>query len=201
MPSKVQICNRALSTYVGDARIVSLSEDTAQAKECALHYEDTLKSLLEMHWWNFSTGRQIMASEVNDRTDEWAYKYAAPADALSIRWVNSAPTARLLRAQGLSPDVEREFTGSHIYCDVAQATCEFTSKSDDPTVYPQFFADALSAMLATQICLPLVQDRVRLENAVRAAETLFDKAVSLDSRNTPPVVAGAPDWFRSRGIS
>lgn len=200
--SKVQICNRGLSAYLGVGRINSLTETSAAAEQCDLHYDDALRALLEAHPWRFATGRQTLAEMVNDRSAEWSYQYARPADAIFVRWVNDAEVARYLVSQYQSPDAPREMTAGSIYSDVAYATCEFTKLVTDTTLYPQFFKDALSAALAANMAMPLTEDVRRARNAIEQAEAKLDKAIALDEQEE---AAGGyptiPSYLSERGVS
>jgi len=199
--SKVQICNRALSTYLGASRINSLTEASPEAEQCNLHYDDTLQSLLEMHRWVFAKGRQILAVQVNDRVGEWGFKYARPSAALKIHWVNDAETARILMAQNMHPDAPRDVSQTDIYSDVENATCEFTKLITDTTKFPQYFADALSAALAANIAMPITEDIKRAQNAMSQAGDKLDMARVLDEEETPPLgYRTVPDYLTMRGV-
>lgn len=200
--SIVQICNRALSTYLGQGHINSLTESTPMAEQCNLHYSDTLQSLTEAHWWIHATGRQVMAELTNDRTTEWAYNYQRPADALVIRWVNDAASARLLLSQDQDPDTPRDTTGLSIYSDVSVATCEFTKSVTDTSLFPQYFSDALSAMLAANMAMPLAENLRAAQNAMSQAENKLDQAMALDEAQLPPSgYQSMPSYLSQRGIS
>ena len=198
--SQVQICNRALSEYLGEERIDSINEDSTAARACKLHYDDVLTGLLERHWFNFSKGRQAMALVTNDRDKEWLFAYKRPNDALAIRWVNDVEQARAAMRANLSPDIERENAGQTIYCDVSGAVCEYTKLITDTNEMPQSFRDALSAAIAGAIAQDITEDEKRTREARRAAEQKFLMAVQMDDRNTPPVKAGVPQYLLDRGI-
>lgn len=199
--SKVQICNRALTGYLGESRIVSLSEENARARQCNLHYDDTRKGLLERHWWNFACARTTLAQLTNDRTSEWQYKYQLPADMLSVRWVNEPATARMLLASRRSPDIERQVEGLVMYCDVDDAVAEYTQDVDDETMFPQSFKDALSALLAANIAWPLTKDRRIAANAMEQADAAVSHAIAMDERNTPPWEMAVPGYLQVRGVT
>ena len=200
--SKVQICNRALSTYLGVGRINSLTEDSAAAEQCNLHYDDTLQFLTEAFWWIHGTGRQTLAEETNDRTTEWSFKYARPADALLIRWVNEPQAARFLMDQGQSPDIDRDVTAENIYCNVQYAACEFTQLVTDTTKFPQYFSDAMSAHMAANMAMALTEDIRRATNAMSQAEAKLDRAMALDEQQLPAAkYQTLPEHLTLRGIT
>lgn len=200
--SKVQICNRALSTYLGVSRINNLNEDTPQAEQCNLHYEDTLRELLELHWWVFAKGRVVLAELENDRPNEWAYRYSRPSAALAIRWVNTAEDAHAAMQLDRDPDTPREMMPDSIYSNAPGAVCEFTMEVTDPTKYPSYFKNALSAALAANMAMSLTEDIKKAQNAMSQAESKLDRAMALDERETPPLEANeTPEYLRVRGVS
>lgn len=200
--SKVQICNRALSTYLGVGRINALTENNPQAQQCDLHFDDTLAGLLESHWWVFATGRQVLAEVTNDRSTEWAYKYAMPADAIDIRWVNEPTTARARMSAFQSPDTEREMIEGFIYSDIQGAVCQYTKLVTDTALFPQYFSDALSAALAANMAMALTEDIKRARNAMEAAMARLDAAIAMDERQGGPQEYGQlPNWLSTRGVS
>lgn len=199
--ARVQICNRGLSAYLGASRINSFEEDTPEARQCALHYEDTRDGLLARHWWNFATARVALAELTNDRSGEWLYKYARPEGIAAIRWVNEPEAARILKAMNLPADTERETTGDAIYSDVPGAVCEYTMLIDDDAAFPIEFRDALSASLAATIALPITHDLRLARAAQQTAQEMLDLAIATDDRNTPPDEAALPSWMRDRGVS
>lgn len=199
--SKVQICNRALSTYLGVARINSLTELTTPAEQCNLHYDDTVRALIEAHWWSFATGRDVLAELTNDRV-EWTFKYARPTDALVIRWVNDPSVAQVLMSQNESPDSDRIVTQNAIYSNTRLAVCEYTMLVDDPTIYPQYFSDTLSAALAASMAMPLTEDLKKTDFSMREYEKKLDMAIAMDENESPPIgYQTVPDYLKSRGIS
>lgn len=202
MTTKIQMCNRALSTYLGHPRINNLTEDSVEAEQCNLHYDDTLKALFEMDDWVFTRQRQTLAVLTNDREDEWLYRYARPTNALMIRWVNDPNIARLMMQQGETPDTDRHTTASNIYSDVENAVCAFNIMELDTTLYPQYFADAFSAMLAAAMAMPLTESMKRAEAAESQAAAKIDHAMAQNELNTPPVeLRRMPDHLKDRGIT
>lgn len=202
MTSKVEICNVALTTWLGAETINSLTEGTPAAVQCNLHYDRCLRGLLEWHWWEFAKERQVLAELTNDRDTVWDYKYQRPADALAIRWVNDAATARDMIAMGRSPDTPRAITQTAIYSDVQTATCEYTALKDDPSIYSQLFRDALSARIAASIARPITENAAIARDAAQAARQLAEEAAMHDdSESEATDYAETASWLQVRGIS
>lgn len=199
--SKVEICNRALSSYVGASRINSLTEGTPASEECSLHYDGVIRTLLERHWWTWATGRVTLAERVNDRQDLWGYRYEKPSGVLAYRWVNNPQVAALMRRTNQSQDIDREMTGDSIYCDAQYAACEYTREVTDPSEFPASFVDAAIAALAAAIVAPLTESSTRERKALEGAASTLDTAIALDERNRSVMGAPVADVLRSRGIT
>ena len=198
--SRIQICNWALTSYLGEGAITDLDEGSPGAIQCSLHFDRVKNNLLERHWWNFAKKRRTMAELTNDRENEWLYRYQVPGDVLAIHWVNDPGAARIAQSMRVSPDIERELIADNIYCDVGGAVIEYTRTIDDESVFPQHFADALAASLASAVALPITQDLKRAQGARQSAMDTLQEAIAMDHRNTPPDEMGLPQHLRDRGV-
>lgn len=198
MTSAVQICNRGLS-WVGLGRITSLSEGSALAEQCNLHYTDELDQLLVAYPWAFARRRQVLAELANDRTAEWAYRYQKPNDTLHVHWVNDTRIVRANGALGRIASAEYEASGSAIYSDIEGATMEFTARVNDASMFPPLFRTALSWAIARAVVVALTEDSRRIEFAQNGAEAAREAAIAADARDETHSYRYAPDWLVSRG--
>lgn len=198
--SVVQICNRGLSKYIGGGRITSITESGTRAEQCNLHYDDERRGLLEKHWWTFAKTRVVLAELVNDRPNEWLYKYKKPANILEIHWVNHPEVARTEIAMHRNPDTERHIEGEAIYCNVQFATMQYTQDIENTDLMPQYFKDALSARLASAICVSITESVDRARFAGEQAIELTDNAIAEDEQNTPPIDRPDAEYLQARGV-
>lgn len=201
--TKIQICNRALTTYLGSDRISSLDEDSPAAEQCSIHYDDTIQGLLELHSWYFASDRETLALiSDNDRSGQWLYRYGRPTSALFVNWVNQPETARMLIELGENPDTDREMTDTSIYSNTQFASCDFTKNITDTSIMPQYFKDAASATLAAMIAMPITQSAKIAQRAEGKAYDRFDVAQARDEQER--YVSSArqvPEHLKMRGIS
>lgn len=202
MSSKVQICNRALSTHLGVGRINALTEDSPGAEQCNLHFDDTLQTLLELHRWSWAQRQDVLAEVENTRTAEWDHAYQVPTNCLRIHWVNDAATARDLMALNRDPDTDREILGQTLYSNVPTASTRYTTLVTDATMYPMAFQNALAASLAANMAMPLTENGRLAAQAMDMAERLIERAIVHDENNQRlEVVNPVPSWYDVRGIS
>lgn len=154
MSSKVDICNLALSHFGQDANIASIdpSDGSVEADACARFYPIALAEMLEAHDWTFARKRATLAEVTNDR-DDFAYKYALPADCVKAR--------RLLPegySAGPNDSADYELEGTFIYTDEVNATLVYTRNLTDTTKFSGLFVTGLSMKLAAYVVGPITKD-------------------------------------------
>lgn len=180
---KLEIWNRALTGYLGVGKLANTTTATPEQEQCSLHYDATVRALLEEDYWSWARLRTTLTAATNDRASEWAYKYIMPGDVLAIRWINDAQTARSLIALGRSPDTPREIYTEYVYSDVQAAVMEYTGLIDDESVWPQAFADAVSATLASHMAMALTENSRLAQRAMQMAEQHLETAMERDEMN------------------
>lgn len=111
----VTICNMALSAIGARSRIVSLSEQSPEAAECNLHYEQTLLGLLRMTPWRWARANVALAvwkarrgtpenpdgTATADPEWPWMYSYLYPAECAKARYI--LPQLALNNAAAVPP--------------------------------------------------------------------------------------------------
>lgn len=174
MTSVVFICNLALSN-IGKQNIASIDEASAEARTCKQFYAHTRDMLLQSYPWRWAGATQILAEISNTKERRWLYAYQRPADCLKIRRVTDEDMADYVpyqkgtvRAGGFDYALE----GSVIYTSVSPAYLEYTTRIEDPTVFPTLFQDALGWHLAVRLAMPLTRDpKIRAEAYQLASST------------------------------
>ncbi len=196
--SVVQICNRGASQYLGLPRVNNLSEGTPQSEQYELHYDDLRRSLLEKHWWVFAKCLRALAPVANDRPDEWLFKYERPAGVLDVHWINDRRVATMLMQQGKDPSAPYESIGTYIYTNVERAFIQFTRDQQNTDLMPQYFKDALSAMVASAVAMPLTESVSRARFATEQAQIMIDIAIAGDEQNTPAITMPDAEYIDAR---
>lgn len=109
MASEVTICNRALQAIGTRTSIASLSEDSVEARNCALIYADTRDEILGMAFWNFARKTDYLALQKSAPgtpsgasfgnqwstaypAPPWLYQYGIPADCIRVQRVMQMAT-------------------------------------------------------------------------------------------------------------
>jgi hypothetical protein len=216
MASAVDICNLALA-HLGDTATVSSidpPEGSAQAEHCSRFYPIALNSLLEMHYWSFTTKRVTLA-QVTNNWPQWKYAYAIPGDANNIISVlppdatddystkftptdtpyfaaNYAPVTSAGRyvPQQYNKEIDADGNGV-LLTNQENAELRYTAFVNDTTAFSPLFVLALSWHLASMLAGPIIKGETGAAEAKRCAQmfALFEsqaEASDAVQRNIKP---------------
>lgn len=155
--TKTTIVNKAL-TKVGASPVVSIEDDTEQARVVSRVYELALRSILSECKWNFATRRKLLS--ISAFEFEWyenseKYVYSKPADCVRIISTNDKYA------------VWRE-EGDYILSDTAGLGIRYVTYLDDPSKYSHAFIDAFVDKLCADISYSIV-------NSASLGDTFFEK--------------------------
>lgn len=137
MTSKVSICNTALINLGADT-IISLTEDTKQARDCNVVYDVIRQDLLRGHPWNFAIKRQQLAATVADPVFEFNNQFNLPSDSLRILKVFDETS-------------EYKIEGDKIISDQTPLKVVYIRNEEDVALFDSNFSYLLSLGIAAEI--------------------------------------------------
>lgn len=197
MASKINICNIALS-MLGAASISDLSEPSPEARACALHFDDTLHTLLRQHPWNWATVERALAPLDGVTAAEWLFVYAYPTDCLTAQRIVAPDSPRtvpyLVRAaMDNGGNIARV-----IVTDQADAVLAYTAAVKDLSVCDGEFLSALQHRLAAALCMTLTGKAERLGTLTQLADAALIRAKARDAGEGHDEEETLPDWLTVR---
>ena len=151
------ICNMALA-YIAKGRIVSMEEQTEQARQCKLFYDTTKKDLLRNYTWGFAK-RIVKLAELTQSEEHpyFKYIYSYPQKCVAVRKIFDKDTGREVLG-GEQQRWDLYMAKDNILAigvDIPKAYIEYTYDVDDTNLFSADFIDAFSHMLAFNICIQL----------------------------------------------
>lgn len=181
--SEVSICNYAL-TKIGAQTIISLSDDSEQARKCASIYTRVRDRLLRCHPWNFAIKRDTLA--LLSETPDWgyAYFYALPTD--------------LLRYIDNSNDDEVRIEENKLATDATSMEIRYIAKNTDPSTYSASFVEAFASALAAELAFPITESRTLAADAAQKAMSALSSAKSEDAQEGTPEDPKCDEWINAR---
>jgi hypothetical protein len=167
MASTVDICNGALN-QLGATTILSLTEDSKNARLCNSRYTQVRDSVFRSHPWNCLQQRVELASPT--ATPAWGYsiKYYRPGDCL-----------RLLRI--LDYDSNHKVEGRSILSNNSSMKILYISRVTDPNQYDENLRETLSAALAADIAYAITSNNTTQQNMIALYQEKLKDARFVDS--------------------
>ena len=137
MASVVQICNGALN-QLGASTILTLTEDSKNARLCNARYENVRDAVFRHHPWNCLQRRLQLPADTEAPAWGFTKQFTLPADCL-----------RLLRIFDYESDYLVE--GRKILSNGSTMKILYISRITDPNEYDELLREVLSAALAADI--------------------------------------------------
>ena len=199
MASKVQIAKLALQ-HVGDRfDITSLSDDTTEAEQVNLVFDDCRDYVLRHHVWKFARTYVSPSALAGTVPAEWTYMFTYPAEAVRVvRIVN--PLGRWDQLPPIPFDIGRNSNDVKvILTDEQEPEIEYIKQIENTELFDPGFTWALSWKIAETIAMPLTGDRgVRDEMRAGFQEAMGQAKMDDANEGIEPSRSRDPDWIRSR---
>ena len=167
MASTVDICNGALN-QLGATTILSLTEDSKNARLCNSRYTQVRDAVFRSHPWNCLQKRVELAQSTT--TPPWGYKFKfnLPGDCL-----------RLLRI--LDYDSNYKVEGRKILSNASTMKILYIGRITDPNEYDELLRETLSASLAADIAFAVTSNNTTATNMYNLFQDKLKDARFVDS--------------------
>ena len=167
MASVVGICNGALN-QLGATTILSLTEDSKNARLCNSRYTQVRDALFITHPWNCLQKRIELALDASAPTWGFKYSYTLPADCL-----------RLLRI--LDYDTNYKVEGRKVLSNSETMKILYVSRVTDPNEYDELLRETISASLGADIAFGITSNNQTAKNMYELFKDKLRDARFVDS--------------------
>ena len=167
MASTVDICNGALN-QLGATTILSLTEDSKNARLCNSRYTQVRDAVFRSHPWNCLQERIELAQSTTTPAWGYSFKYDLPGDCL-----------RLLRI--LDYDSDHKVEGRSILSNNSSMKILYISRVTDPNQYDENLRETLSAALAADIAYAITSNNTTQQNMLALYQEKLRDARFVDS--------------------
>lgn len=191
MASVVEICNRALQN-LGAKRIVSVDDNSVNARACNVAYGPMRISELRKHNWNFAIQRFQLAANPVPPAFGRANSFPLPEN--FIRLLNPDPVQTISVRDRNVLDVDWQIEGQQIFTnDQAPLQVRCVCDVTDPNVMDPLFREALSAWMAYELAEEITQSNQKKADALIAYKDIVQQARLINAIESP--AADAPTDF------
>ena len=167
MASTVDICNGALN-QLGATTILSLTEDSKNARLCNSRYTQVRDGLFRTHPWNCLQKRIELAADTIAPAWGFTSAYTLPADCL-----------RLLKI--LDYDSNYKVEGRKILSNASTMKILYIGRITDPNEYDELLRETLSASLAADIAFAVTSNNTTATNMYNLFQDKLKDARFVDS--------------------
>jgi|GEM_PF-1235381 len=159
------------------------SEDSVEAIQCRLHYEQTRDALLRSHWWRFARARETLSANTTAPTFEWTYAYDLPNDFLRMYLEPYEDNSSGFHKSPYTYSLE----GKQLLSDESSMQIRYIRKVIDPNEFDPLFVEVLVLQLAIKLVMPLAQDKVlrrEMQEELYGRGGLMAKVRAMDNAET-----------------
>ena len=192
MASVVDICNGALN-QLGASTILTLTEDSKNARLCNARFTQVRDAVFRSHPWNCLQKRVQLAADSDAPAWGFTTQYTLPADCLRVLTI-------------LDYDADYKIEGRKILTDNSTMKILYISRVTDPNEYDELLRETLSAALAADIAYAVTSSNPTASNMYNLFQDKLKDARFVDStegQNMNPEkgmadVIGADTFINSR---
>jgi len=169
MPStsgRLSIYNMALG-FIGTRTIASANENTPEAIQCELFWDNARRAALRDYPYPFAQARinlALLANFPEEYENEWQYAYSWPNKALKVHRIHSQGKENRLHKEQYAVRVIDDITA--ILCNVKDAQAEITQDITEVSLWDDMFVASMARKLACLIAVPILKNNSQKVNEV-----------------------------------
>lgn len=183
--SVIDCCNSALQR-VGATTILSLSDNSPEARACSVAYDSNRRDELRRHRWNFAIKRAILAPDATAPAFDFKYAFTLPSDCL-----------RVLRPA--TSNLDWQIEGRKILTnDGATLQLKYIADIEDCAQWDASYYNVVAAALAVDICERLTQSNVKKRQLLDEYNDCVKTAKRVNAFEAGPEEAADDDWWLVR---
>lgn len=187
MTSQVDIGNRALDK-LGAESIVSLDEDSENARVINRMYDIVLDSLLRSHIWNCSKVRVVLAPMTTVPAFDYDYQFQLPADCLRPIFPPDVTDWSVEKGNILLTN------------DGTVLNLLYISTLTDPNDMDACFIEAFASKLAMECCEKITQSATKRRLATDEFNNAMATARKANAFESIPLQQDYSSWVASRRV-
>lgn len=198
MASNVEIANRAL-TKIGTNRIISLDDNTKEAREVKSMFAIVRDAELRAHNWHFTIKRTSLPAHADVPAFGFARQFRLPADNIKALQIGEFYPGVDLSDYVNGDNAEYRIENGFILTDYpAPLKYRYVARIEDPSLFDALFVEAFSCKLAMELAEPITQSSTKREQASNEYKFAIREAVRANAIETPPTRVADDTWTLAR---
>ena len=184
MTSKVEICNWALQK-LGQPAIMSLDDNSANAKRCAQEYDSALGVVLRSYPWPFALRRAKLVLSTEKPAYEYANYFALPPDVARI--ISIATEGRPFQIEG-----------KFIATNASAVFMKYVSSAVNESHLDRYTAEAVALLLASKLAIVITENAQLKDMLNTEYQMVLQSAMNTWAVEDMPQEVIEGNWLTSR---
>jgi len=188
MASIVEMCNSALN-MLGASNIISLTEDSKNARLLNQRYESARDAVFRSHNWNCLVKRVELAADTETPAFEYDKQYTLPADCLRV--------IKTQHSNKVDSDIHK-IEGRKLLTDETEIKIVYVARIEDVNQYDVLLQEAIAARLASELAYAITQSTGVAQLMQQAYADKIKEARYLDATEGTADKLEANDFITAR---
>ena len=171
MASTVEMCNSALN-MLGASNIISLTEDSKNARLLNQRYVSVRDAVFRSHNWNCLIKRIQLAADTDTPAFEYTYQYTLPSDCIRV--------IRTKYSNEVNSDIHK-IEGRKLLTDESEIYIMYLARITDVNEYDSLLQEAIAARLAAELAYAITQSSSVTQLMQKTYEDKIREARFLDA--------------------
>ena len=197
MPSVVDICNEAMD-LLGAATIISLTQDSKEARLCNRRFDTVRDSVLRTLLWNVALTRKEIAPDATAPDFGFTYQYTLPTDPYCLRVVSFWNSVVDNEVAAYDSNVMYKIEGRKILSN--EGTCKITyiARVEDTELYDSLLSSTIAYRLAADTAYGITGSMSVAQNMQALYEARLREAKGVDAMEGYPEQPQANEYIEIR---
>lgn len=189
--SETDIANMALMKVGAKPPIVTLTEDSDNARLCNRFFASVRDALLRGHPWNCAIHRKTITALAAAPDSDYDHQFQLPTNPWCLR---------ILQVGAVEDQpIEWRIEGRRLLCNESSVPIVYVKRITDTNEFDALLVDALVLKLAIKIVMPLTQNEKMAEWLIKELEGIsLPEARSVDAQESSVREIVADTWENSR---
>lgn len=183
--SVIDCCNSALQR-VGAASILSLNDNSPEARACSIAYDSNRRDELRKHKWNFATTRAVLAPDTVAPAFDYLYQFTLPTDCVRVLRPAEANLDWKIEGRKILTN-----NGNTLYL-------RYIYDVQDAAQWDATFYNVVAAALAIDIVERLTQSNVKKQQLFNEYNDAIRSARRMNAFESGPEEAAEDNWLLAR---
>tara|TARA_R100000951_G_scaffold115970_1_gene125912 strand:- start:2098 stop:2694 length:597 start_codon:yes stop_codon:yes gene_type:complete len=185
MPSVVDICNQSMD-LLGASTIISLDENSKEARLCSRRFDTVRDAVLRSHPWNCAIVRQELAEESVPPSFGFAHQFLLPLDPYCLRVLSFFTSTVDAELSPYDSQVMYKIEGRKILSDEQTCRITYLARVTNTEDFDSLLTNAIAYRLASETAYAITGSNSVAQSMYGLYEQRLKDAKSMDALEGKP---------------